>query len=142
MFIRTVREAMTKMWNVVMEAKGVIALLLLLLVFYSWIGVIIYEGTEEGELYFATFGDAFWNMLILLTSANFPDIMLPVYKLNRWYCWFFITFVIFGLFFLVNLMIAVFYNNYRKQVEKRAKRFQTLLLEVTNDQSSFSRLSR
>lgn len=61
-------------------------------------------------------------MLVLLTTANYPDVMLPSYSQNRWCCWFFIVYIVLGVFYLMNLLLAIFYNNYRTRVEKRLEK--------------------
>ncbi|RHY66352.1 hypothetical protein DYB30_002930 [Aphanomyces astaci] len=55
-----------------------------------------------------------WQLLILLTTANFPDIMMPAYTRNRAYGLFFIVFVAFGLFFMMNLILAQVFNNFQR----------------------------
>ena len=47
---------------------------MLFLAGYAGIGCLIFKGSEEGDLFFATFGDGMWNLLILLTTANNPDV--------------------------------------------------------------------
>lgn len=62
-------------------------------------------------------------MLVLLTTANYPDIMLPAYAQSRLYSIFFIAYLLFGLFFLFNLVLAVFYNKYKTQLELVAEKY-------------------
>ena len=50
----------------------------------------------------ADFFEAQWELLVLLTTANFPAVMLPAYSRNRAYAAFFVTYVCFGVFFLLN----------------------------------------
>ena len=52
---------------------------------------------------------------VTLTTANFPDVMLPAYERNRWppHWWF----PRLGMFFMMNLLLATVYNTYS---EKRA----------------------
>ena len=56
-------------------------------------------------------------MLVLLTTANFPDVMLPAYEYNYVYCVFFITFLIIGVYFLSNLMLANVYMHFKIRLE-------------------------
>jgi len=51
-------------------------------------------------------------MFVLLTTSNFPDVMLPAYGKNRLDCLFFIFYLVVGLFLLMNLLLAIFYSNY------------------------------
>lgn len=41
-----------------------------------------------------------WNILIQLTTANFPNVMLPAYGMNTAYVIFFIFYEIVGIYFL------------------------------------------
>ena len=40
-------------------------------------------------------------MLILLTTSNFPDVMLPAYKRSRWSVVFFSGYLVVGNWFLL-----------------------------------------
>lgn len=68
--------------------------------FYAIAGYFIFKATMEGYTYFSTPAQGCYSMFILLTTANFPDVMLPAYNANRWYCLYFISFLIIGLYFL------------------------------------------
>lgn len=46
---------------------------------YSLIGVYLFRYSYEGFNYFSSFRDSVYNMVILMSTANFPDIMLPAY---------------------------------------------------------------
>ena len=59
-------------------------------------------------------------MLILMTTANFPDVMLISYENNRFSCLIFIGYLLAGLYFLLNVLLAVVFDNYRKRILARA----------------------
>ena len=52
-------------------------------------------------------------MIILLTTANYPDIMLPSYEVNHSYFLFFFVYLVIGLFLILNLLLAIFYSNFK-----------------------------
>ena len=53
---------------------------ILIYVFYfAWMGNRLFSGTIEGVENFSTLNDSFFYMFVLLTTSNFPDIMLPSY---------------------------------------------------------------
>ena len=52
-------------------------------------------------------------------TANFPDVMLPAYNANRLSCLFFIFYLIFGLYFIQNLLLATIFNNYKQRIESK-----------------------
>ena len=80
--------------------------------FYAYLGFIIFSQTREGQLYFGTIGDSLTNMFVLLTTANFPDIMMPAYAEHGAWCIFFISYLVICLFFLIHLVTATFYNSF------------------------------
>ena len=43
--------------------------------------------------------------------------MLEAYNTSTWYTIFFIIFVIFGVFFLMNVLLAVIFDNYKRRVQ-------------------------
>ena len=55
-------------------------------------------------------------MMILLTTANFPNIMLPSYNSHRVYALFFLGYLIIGLYFLQNILLAIVFDNYKKRI--------------------------
>ena len=64
------------------------------------------------------------NLFVLLTTANFPDIMMPSYADNMWYSVFFISYLSINLYFLMNLMLTVVYKAFA-DIEER--KFKTLI---------------
>ena len=38
----------------------------------------------NGDPYFYTFLDSYWDLYVLVTTANNPDIMMPAYNKNPW----------------------------------------------------------
>lgn len=80
--------------------------------YFAWMGNRLFAGTIEGVENFSGLNDSFFYMFVLLTTSNFPDVMLPAYAQKRRYSVFFIVYLVIGLFMLMNLLLAIFYSNY------------------------------
>ena len=62
-------------------------------------------------------GDTVFNMIVLMTTSNYPDVMLPAYQANRWMSFFFISYLFFGLFLILNLLLAIIFNIFKENYE-------------------------
>ena len=58
---------------------GRVFIILAVLIFvFAWFGFVIFPpDSEEGTTIFPTFADGAWNLLVLISTANFPDVMMP-----------------------------------------------------------------
>ena len=72
----------------------------------------------EGSKYFNNVTQAFTSLLVLLTTANHPDIMMPIYQYNRFSSVYFILFLGIGAFLILNLLIAATYNQFKGFFQK------------------------
>ena len=70
-------------------------------------------------MYFDSIPKTMFNVYVLFTTSNFPDIMIPFWKVHNLSAFYFIGFLIIGLYMLLNLMLAVFYNSYKTRVESK-----------------------
>jgi len=91
-------------------------LLLFVMLIYSVLGFYMFGPTpyRAGSPYFRTFMDSFINLFVLLTTANYPDVMMPSYAENPFSAAFFISYLAILLYFLMNLMLAVVYDAFTK----------------------------
>ena len=67
----------------------------------------------EGKKYFSSVTQAFISLLVLLTTANHPDVMMPIYQYNRFSSIYFILFLGIGAYLILNLLIAATYNQFK-----------------------------
>lgn len=92
---------------------GVILLVFVLIVVYTVLALQLFVNTAEEEQYFPDFYSGAMNMFHLLTTVNFPDIMLPAYAVSQWNALFFISFLMIGLYFSMNLAFSTVVFTYR-----------------------------
>lgn len=113
--------------QILQSLPPILDMLVLLMFFvcsYALLGYFLFGGHEK-NLYFNTLSDSFVSMFVLLTTANFPDVMMPSYAITKWSAVFFISYISTVLYVLMNLMLAVVYETFTG-IEK--DKFRKLLL--------------
>ncbi|KAB5530091.1 hypothetical protein DKX38_020172 [Salix brachista] len=137
---------------------NILALGLLFLLFSSWLAYVMFEDTQQGKIVFTSYGTTLYQMFILFTTSNNPDVWIPAYKntrysndglgkeqvkvelinekwrkracdngldcimdmwVSRWYSLFFILYVLIGVYFVTNLVLAVVYDSFKDQLVKQ-----------------------
>ncbi|KAH9645222.1 hypothetical protein HF086_018267 [Spodoptera exigua] len=89
-----------------------LGLLMFFVATYSLLGYYLFsEHVDNGH--FQTISDSFVSMFVLLTTANFPDVMMPSYAKSKWYAVFFILYIITVLYVLMNLVSLDQYNHFQ-----------------------------
>ncbi|XP_033717233.1 two pore channel protein 2 isoform X1 [Tursiops truncatus] len=113
------------------EMASVGLLLTAHLCLFTMLGMLLFPGEKDDRrdrqrlTYFRNLPEALTSLLVLLTTANNPDVMIPAYSKNRLYAIFFIAFTLIGSLFLMNLLTAIIYNQFRGYLMKS---LQTSLL--------------
>ena len=68
-----------------------------------------------------SFADSYWDLYVLVTTANNPDIMMPAYNHQAFYAIFFIVFEGVSLYIFMSIFLAVVYNNYKRNLKEEVK---------------------
>ncbi|KAK4784011.1 hypothetical protein SAY86_018379 [Trapa natans] len=117
--IRELRNSITVLVGMLGTYSNILALLLLFLLFSSWVAYVMFEDTQEGKTVFTSYGATLYKMFILYTTSNNPDVWLPAYKISRWYSLFFVLYVLLGVYFVTNLILAVVYDSFKGELAKQ-----------------------
>ncbi|XP_066986561.1 two pore channel protein 1-like isoform X2 [Macrobrachium rosenbergii] len=119
-----VRRFLRQILQSVPPILEVLGILLFILIIFTTLGFYFFSPNKE-DPYFSTFLQGFVSLYVLLTTANFPDVMMPAYAKSRWSAAFFIAFLAINLYFLMNLMLAIVFVVF-SDIEKG--KFRKLLL--------------
>ena len=57
----------------------------------------------------------------MITTSNFPDIMLPAYWSSTTNVVFFIGYLVFGLYFMFNALLATIFTNYKNRLQVKVE---------------------
>ncbi|KHG26811.1 Two pore calcium channel 1 -like protein [Gossypium arboreum] len=117
--IRELRNSIVILAGMIGTYLNVLALWLLFLLFASWVAYVMFEDTQQGKLVFTSYGTTLYQMFVLFTTSNNPDVWIPAYKASRWYCLFFVLFVLIGVYFVTNLILAVVYDSFKSELAKQ-----------------------
>ena len=158
--IRRIFEAVTSMLPKIAAMIGVVMMFILV---YSVIGVHMfaeaYNAVDVVPLYKGAFDNvaiAMLRLFVLVTTENYPEFMQPAYSSDPSAVFFFASFLYFGIFVLLAMLLATivgFYWDYAKtQVIKESKKERKALVKAFNvldpdgigyiDKSTWSQLFR
>ncbi|XP_065336361.1 two pore calcium channel protein 1-like isoform X1 [Cloeon dipterum] len=101
-----------------------LGMIMLMVALYSLLGLFLF-GLDKDDSYFSSLPISFVSLFVLLTTANFPDVMMPSYAKSKWNSIFFISYISIVLYLLMNLLLAVVYEAFTS-IEK--DKFRKLLL--------------
>jgi len=110
--MRSLRQFGKRYLQVIRASTPMFIAIVIYIFYFSWLGNRLFAGTIEGVENFGTLWDSFFYMFVLMTTANYPDVMLPSYNQNRLCVFFFTTYLIIGLYILMSLLLTIFYANY------------------------------
>ncbi|XP_038619513.1 LOW QUALITY PROTEIN: two pore calcium channel protein 1 [Tachyglossus aculeatus] len=102
----------------------ILLLLLFFMVIFAVLGFYLFSPNPL-DPYFNSLENSIVNLFVLLTTANFPDVMMPSYSRSGWSCVFFIVYLSIELYFIMSLLLAVVFDTFN-DFEKR--KFKSLLL--------------
>uniref|UniRef100_A0A673Z2T9 Two pore segment channel 3 n=1 Tax=Salmo trutta TaxID=8032 RepID=A0A673Z2T9_SALTR len=78
--------------------------------------------TIEGRPYFTNYLEIVFDLYVLVTTANSPDIMMPAYNFSVFFAVFFITYILINTYIFMSVFLAVVYNNYKKYLKEEVRK--------------------
>eukprot|EP00939_MAST-03C_sp_MAST-3C-sp1_P005373 g5373.t1 len=118
---RSVRSGFTILFKTVPSFADVLLLLVLCVLFGAGVGCVIFQDSDEGSEFFSSLATGINSMVVLLTTANYPDVMMPAYSNNRAASLFFVIYLIVGLFLMLNLVLATICDSYSQMLAEKEK---------------------
>eukprot|EP01017_Pseudomicrothorax_dubius_P047243 TRINITY_DN8453_c0_g1_i5.p2 TRINITY_DN8453_c0_g1~~TRINITY_DN8453_c0_g1_i5.p2 ORF type:complete len:183 (-),score=36.83 TRINITY_DN8453_c0_g1_i5:177-725(-) len=103
--------------KILYRSKEILSLLFGNLLLFALLARVIFHDTAEEKNWFPNVAESMYQLILLQTNANFPDVMLDVYQENKTSFFFFLLFIIIQSLILVNLLVAFFYYHYNREIE-------------------------
>ena len=82
--------------------------------------------------------NSIFTVQTMLTTANFPDVMIPYFKASTFAPVFFVGFMLLGFYLLIPLLLAVTYNKIKLQFGEQEEEFISKRSEALR--AAFARL--
>ncbi|XP_078484181.1 two pore calcium channel protein 1-like [Ciona intestinalis] len=118
---RQVRRAFRNIRNTVPEIINVLILFFFSIALFTLLAFKLFQLRDlyyrGGEPYFRNYWDSFFDLYVLVTTANSPDVMMPAYDDSPWFALFFIAYIVINTYIFMNLFLAVIYNSYRAHLK-------------------------
>ena len=77
--VRSIKSFWRRYIQVIVGSLPMGIFIFLYVFYFAWMGNRLFAGTIEGVENFGDLNDSFFYMFVLLTTSNFPDVMLPSY---------------------------------------------------------------
>ncbi|CAK8694814.1 unnamed protein product [Clavelina lepadiformis] len=120
---KQVRRAFRNIRNTVPEILNVLVLFMFSIAVFTLLAFKLFQyrglyyRDDVSQKYFVDYWDSFFDLYVLVTTANSPDVMMPAYDSSEWFALFFIAYIIINTYIFMNLFLAVIYNNYRAHLK-------------------------
>mmetsp|Transcript_9899 Transcript_9899/g.27921 ORF Transcript_9899/g.27921 Transcript_9899/m.27921 type:complete len:751 (+) Transcript_9899:47-2299(+) len=121
-YTRSLRQEAGRVARSIPKYVDVFASLAICIMFFTWVGLILFTDSKEGTSYFGTWSNGITSLYILFTTANCPDVFLDAYEKNRAYFLFFFSFIIITLYLLSNVLLASVYDAYKDELKSMVKK--------------------
>ena len=106
--IRRIRRNVIRIGKVLWKTKTVFLLLFLNIILFSFIGFFLFQRSN----YFENVIQAILQLYILLSTCNFPDIMLSTFKVTKLGVIFFVIYVFINYFIILSYLKTSYYIKY------------------------------
>ncbi|XP_068444778.1 two pore segment channel 3 [Clinocottus analis] len=77
--------------------------------------------TIDGAPYFTNYLEIVFDLYVLVTTANSPDVMMPAYNASFVFAIFFILYILINTYIFMSVFLAVVYNNYKKYLKEEVR---------------------
>lgn len=118
--MRQVRQAFLSILLDIKDSLTILLAIFVYILFFSIFAEFLFKDSFEGFALMPDLSNSYYQLLILLTTCNFPNIMLPAYNAKRSNSIFFLVYLMIGLHFLFKVLLAVIFDNYRRRLEARS----------------------
>ncbi|XP_053376398.1 two pore channel protein 2-like isoform X2 [Mercenaria mercenaria] len=123
---RQIRRAFRNIRRTVPEILNVLILFMMSVFLFALLALKLFGRRQSltypnGDAYFKNYFDSIWDLYVLVTTANNPDVMMPAYDESNWFALYFGVYLIICLYVFMSIVLAAIYNNYRNNLKNEIR---------------------
>uniref|UniRef100_A0A671VP15 Two pore segment channel 3 n=1 Tax=Sparus aurata TaxID=8175 RepID=A0A671VP15_SPAAU len=118
---RQLRRAFRSIRNALPQIFYVFLLFMFSLLIFSLMALKLGLKTIDGAPYFTNYLEIVFDLYVLVTTANSPDVMMPAYNASTGFAIFFILYILINTYIFMSVFLAVVYNNYKKYLKEEVR---------------------
>ncbi|XP_030627734.1 two pore segment channel 3 [Chanos chanos] len=122
---RQLRRAFRSIRNAMLEILYVFLMFMFSVLMFSLMALKLFGKrglkTSEGNPYFTDYLEIVFDLYVLVTTANSPDVMMPAYNYSSYFSIFFIIYILINTYIFMSVFLAVVYNNYKKYLKEEVR---------------------
>jgi len=122
LLFKTQRSNFTLIGQTLKDSAITLILIFAYVAYFAFFATMLFYTTFEGVAVTQSTAASYWQFLVLLTTENYPDMFLIAYNANWISVLFFWVFIIFGIFYLLSILLATVFQNYKHRVEEISRR--------------------
>ena len=115
--VRNLRNAWLNIFKLLWKTKTVFFLLFCNIFVFGLTGYFLFRQSED----FNTLFGSMYSLYILLSTCNFPDVMLGTFSISKFSVFFFVVYITVNIFIILSLLKALYYSNYFEMFKDQAK---------------------
>uniref|UniRef100_A0A8C1WQF2 Two pore segment channel 3 n=1 Tax=Cyprinus carpio TaxID=7962 RepID=A0A8C1WQF2_CYPCA len=122
---RQLRRAFRSIRNALPQIAYVFLLFMFSVLVFSLVALKLFGKrgllTIDGSPYFTDYVDIVFDLYVLVTTANSPDVMMPAYNYSDSFTIFFILYIVINIYIFMSFFLAVVYSNYKKHLKEEVR---------------------
>lgn len=128
--VKNLRNSWLNILYLFYDTKKIFFLFLTCLFWFGLLGTSLFKFSEDFKDVFTSM----YSLFILLTTCNFPDLMLGTFSMDdKSSALFFVSYLIINFFIILSLLKSIYYSSYFEVYKQRARKIIKYLINMNEE---------
>ena len=129
--IRNLRNAWLDIIKLLWKTRTVFFLLFCNIFVFGLMGFFLFKESSSGD--FSSLSKSMYSLYILLSTCNFPDVMLGTFEVSKLSVFYFVIYITINIFIILSLLKALYYSSYVEILQDKARLLIDYIKKGNND---------